>query len=662
MKYENTTDAKVRWNDGHPESHAYDDQYFSIDNGLAETEYVFLKHNNLPQRWKNKSNFVIAETGFGTGLNFLVTSQLWLKESNSSQTLTFISVELHPLQKNDLLKSLSLWPELSEIHDEFVAQYPVNLSGFHRIVLFQGRITLLLLFGDATNMYSKLNAKVDAWFLDGFTPSRNSSMWSASLIEQVARLSRTGTTFSTFTSVGNVRRTIQAAGFEVCKSVGFGKKREMLYGVMINESKLLSGNKVLQVREKEKSRIKPWFSLDNIDSGTKKTLCIIGAGIAGLTTAYVFSKNGWDVTVIDKEPHIASGASGNPIGLVMPRFTADMNRGARFYTEGFLNTVRWLDGLEKDLGFESWWRSGVMHLMPDDKLKKLRSLNLPKELAIEMLPNDIKHRFNITAEYSGLFLPKAGYVSPNMLCQFLYKTTKEKVNYVFSSEVDDLKLDNNRWRIFAANKIVANADNVIVANANSASSLISKEYIETQAVRGQISYLKESQLHKKLTVPLVCENYVTPVVGDFAVLGASYNRKRRDLALDEAEHSDIVSQIDTIACGLLKDKLFHDGRSSFRCTTNDRLPVIGPVPDWGFYSSTYGDIKHGKPLLSYEPASYQRGLFLNTGHGSRGMVSTYNAAELLYAMMSQQPLFIENEVIESLHPARFMIKKLKRAT
>lgn len=212
-----------------PYSGLFQDVYYSSDNGLAETEYVFLQGNNLAARWQHAPQFTIIETGFGTGLNFLCAVQLWLKSSPSNATLYFISAEKYPLNAQDLAKALQPFCSLQSLATELTSQY-ASLLSVNTVYLFNHRVQLNLLIGDASTCLIRLKQHADAWFLDGFAPAKNPDMWNEQIFTQMARLSHKQTTFSTFTSAGMVRRGLQSAGFTVNKRTGFGKKREMLQG------------------------------------------------------------------------------------------------------------------------------------------------------------------------------------------------------------------------------------------------------------------------------------------------------------------------------------------------------------------------------------------------------------------------------------------------
>ena len=181
--------AKLEWRDGQPYASTFQDVYFSSDNGLLETDYVFLQGNALQSRWQtlNTPHFTIAETGFGTGLNFLSAIKLWLEVAPATAMLHYISTEKHPLSLQDLTSALALWPTLAEFSDHLLENYEKLLQGNQALDLFQNRVCLSLLVGDATTQLRQIHGAVDAWFLDGFSPAKNPDMWQTELFQQIVR-------------------------------------------------------------------------------------------------------------------------------------------------------------------------------------------------------------------------------------------------------------------------------------------------------------------------------------------------------------------------------------------------------------------------------------------------------------------------------------------
>ncbi len=225
-----------------PTSKQFDDVYFSEEDGLAESRYVFLNGNLLPDVWRNRSEdrgaFTIFETGFGTGLNFLAAWQLFDETAGSGQSLEFISVEKYPLNADEIRTYLSPWSDkFGERFDLFLERYPDIKNGAARYDIdLDEHVRLTLHIGDANVTLPTLdneNIKVDAWFLDGFKPATNPDMWSNTVFDAMDKMTVRGGSFATFTAAGFVRRATEAAGFEVKKITGFGRKREMLVGLKL---------------------------------------------------------------------------------------------------------------------------------------------------------------------------------------------------------------------------------------------------------------------------------------------------------------------------------------------------------------------------------------------------------------------------------------------
>ena len=228
---QNTSSAK-----GAPlRSQQFDDVYFSAQDGLAETTHVFIEGNDLVERFSNLTQntvFTIAETGFGTGLNFLASAKVFEAHAPDGAKLHFISYEKFPLGSAEIADALEPWDGDLAPHRAELARVYTREGGIYKL---SPRITLTLHMGDVNDMMPGHDYAADAWFLDGFKPSSNPDMWSQTVLGQVARLSRHGTTLASFTAAGFVRRGLQDAGFAIEKRPGFGRKREMITGVMRND-------------------------------------------------------------------------------------------------------------------------------------------------------------------------------------------------------------------------------------------------------------------------------------------------------------------------------------------------------------------------------------------------------------------------------------------
>jgi len=217
--------------DGTPYSTIYDDVYHSAQGGLAQARHVFLGGNDLPARWIGADHFVILETGFGLGLNFLATWHAW-RESRARGRLHFVSAEKHPFRRDDLAELLAPHTELAALADELLQQWPPLTQGSHSLNFARDKVTLTLLLGDARTMLPQLTTKLDALYLDGFAPSKNPDLWSPELLATLTRLCKGNSTLATWSVAGNVRRALEQAGWRLKRRPGFAGKREMLVGCL----------------------------------------------------------------------------------------------------------------------------------------------------------------------------------------------------------------------------------------------------------------------------------------------------------------------------------------------------------------------------------------------------------------------------------------------
>ncbi len=212
-------------------SNIYDDIYFSISGAEEESEHVFINGNNLKERFASQNNFIIAEAGFGTGLNFLMSMKEWAKHFSDEKALTYIGFESTPLTPEVLSDSHAAWTDLLKYSKLLLNIYQTTPLTSTTLYIPNFNITLILFIGDINTEIRGISRDIDAWFLDGFSPAKNPDMWSKELFASMARKSKQGeTTLATYSCARAVREGLAASGFKVQKNAGFGMKRYMLTG------------------------------------------------------------------------------------------------------------------------------------------------------------------------------------------------------------------------------------------------------------------------------------------------------------------------------------------------------------------------------------------------------------------------------------------------
>ncbi len=650
MKY-----ADVQWRDGQPYSPGYGDIYYSSAGGREESEYVFLQQNELNSRWRKLGageHFVIAETGFGTGLNFVLTMKAWAEKINTEEVdpdacLHYFGIEKHPVSPADIERVAGNWPELSAAYEALLAVYPLPVEGEHCRALLGGRVQLHLMFADVIDALEPRSLQVDAWYLDGFGPDKNADLWSDQVFQLIENNSGQGATLSTYTAAGFVRRGLQAAGFSVSKVKGHGKKREMITAI-------LKHKKITQSST-------PWYELEQTRYQNRKAV-IIGAGLAGLSCAWSLVRRGWQVTVIEKHHDVAVEASGNPAGLLMPRLSIDNTTDARFYASAMLYASHCLDQLQKQSDEKFWFHDGVYSIFKAGKAERLIEKQGYAEPFMEILhQHDLKNSIadpNATLS----FFPAAGWASPRGICENLLRVCGGSLQLIQQNVVDvQHEPDQHQWQALdAQGRSIASAEVMIIANGVGANQFESVSWLPLSSVRGQITEIPASKKSASLNRALSFDAYVTPEHKGVHYAGATYRVGDDSPQLTQAEQDETLSHLEQCLPGVFTPPGQLTGRVGFRPVSDDMTPIVGAVPDKNAYAEDYKELHHGRPHAHYPPARYLSGLYVSAAHGSRGICSSFLSAEMLAAMIVNEPLPVNRQIVEHLNPARFLMRKLKR--
>lgn len=653
-----TEPASLDWQDGQPYSQRFDDVYFSRASGLDETRHVFLEQNNLPARFtalEGLDSFVIGETGFGTGLNFLAAWQCFCQNAPTCGQLHFFSVEKYPLSPADLARALGMWPELGRYSQALIQQYGTLTAGGHRFVFDDGRVTLTLLVGDVLECFPQWEAQVDAWFLDGFSPAKNPEMWLPELFQQMARLSAQNATFATFTSAGAVRRGLVEAGFNVEKVPGHGVKREMSCGQLMTQP--------------EPEWQAPWYGRPT-QSYQEKNAIVVGGGIAGAATAASLAGRGWHVTLLERHSALAQAGSGNAQGILYAKLSPHFTPQTWLVLAGLAYTVRTLKRLlpPDDL---TWQQSGVLQLAYDQDEQKrqqgLAAAGFPAEFLRSVNQQEASELAGIALEQGGLFFSEAGWVNPPALVEALSRHPNITVR--LSSSVIELAYNpsDQTWMADGENGPLAIGDAVILAGAQETTYFDSTAHLPIKKIRGQVTHLPQTEASTQLKTTLCGEGYIAPARLNEHSLGATFNFDREDLDLCEQEHADNLAMLAKLSPALFDalqaeqtDTKNLGGRAAFRATSPDYLPMVGPVAHPRQLAAVYAALGNDATLKLDMEAPWVPGLYVNAAHGSRGLLTAPIAGEILAAYLNREPFPVSRALREALHPNRFTVRKLMR--
>lgn len=636
---------------GTPFSTTYDDVYHSTAGGLAQCQQVFLAGNGLPQRWQARDRFTIVETGFGLGLNFLTTWAAWAADPQRSAELHFVSLEKHPFAAADLPALHAPFSELADYAAALQAAWPLPLPGCHRLHFAEGRVTLTLVFGDATEWLPKLVCAADAFYLDGFSPAKNPELWSDRIFKGLARLAAPDATLATWSVAGSVRQGLQQAGFQVEKAAGFAHKRQMLRGRLHPQAAA--------------HQRQPWPRLLQPVPATELRGVVLGAGFAGSSVAERLAARGWQVTVVDAIGP-GGGASGNHVGVLRPLPSADDNRLARLLRAAFLYTRNHLLQLDAAGLPIRWGATGVLHLARDaaheaSQRRAVERLAAPTDYLQFLDREAASARIGWPVECGGWYFPGGGWGNPPSLCRANLLRHPERIQTVFGQRAERIAQVDGEWQVLAADgSELARAPHLILANAADARRLLrehgASDWLPLRPARGQTTLLPATA-----TPPLelvVCrQGYVTPALDGVRVCGASFIAGDTDDALRPAERDDNLAKLDFILPGFTeqldapqREQL--TGRVGFRPISPDRLPMLGPVPAVTDNASYPASLD-----LGARPEAIPRlpGLWLANGFGARGFVWSALAGELLASRMHGDPLPIERDLVAALDPARFLL-------
>jgi tRNA 5-methylaminomethyl-2-thiouridine biosynthesis bifunctional protein len=652
----------------------------STDSRLSPSHVcdAFLPQNGLPERWKafTHRRFVIAETGFGAGLNFLTACQQFEQFRQTNPTaivkeLHFISFEQRPLTKCELIKATANRPEFAHFAQQLHAHYPPEVADCHRIVLADGLITLDLWFGDITDsmpqVWTNDDGIVDSWFTD-FSHSEIADTYQVTddtttesnqtLLKNIAILTREEGTITAITSEQNTQQellehNLAEAGFSVTKHKSIGSTHRLLVGCM--KTRLYQANS------------KPWFTRTSATDASD--VAIIGGGVASATTALALIRRGVNVTLYCTDSLPAEGASGNRQGAVYPLLNGSNDCLTRFFGPAFFYARQFVEQAAMNNTFSHDW-CGVTQLAWDEKstnkINKMLSGNFPQELVHPLDIKQTEQKTAITSNFSSVFYPLGGWLCPQELTRALIKQAQDTGLLTLKSNVDicELKSTNNQWQLTDSTGNQVTHNTVIIANGHRFSEFEQAKQIPAYSVRGQVSHIPTDNTLSALKTVLCYDGYLTPqnTTTKTHCIGASYRRNSADLAFCETEHQDnkqrLVHCIPGAKWPKNVDISANQSRAGVRCASRDHLPFVGNICRYEELIEQYKELRDNQATASTVPI--YANLYSIVGLGSRGLSSAPLLGELLASQICGDPLPLPHTVLNALHPGRMWVRRLVR--
>ncbi len=650
--------------DGTPYSPRFGDRYHSEDGGLTQARSTFLQGCGLPAAWAGQPHWRILETGFGFGLNFLVTWAAWRADPARCRVLHFTSCEAWPVGADDLLRAASQHADLLPLARQLHAQWWGLLPGVHRLAFDEGRVLLTLFVGDAPALLRQQTPQADSIYLDGFSPQRNPGMWDAQMLKTIARCCRRGTRLATWTISRPVRDALAQCGFTVQKVPGAPPKRDNLQATFD------------PAWEPRAAAVPPVGSpaaaavVAAVAAKLPGDCLVIGGGLSGAAVAASLARRGWQVQVLDRGAQPAAGASGLPAGVFAPHVSPDDNLLSRLSRSGVRATLQALASSTRLLEGEDWSASGVLERALDGKLR------LPAAWTAGANDSDNDNERAATAASAGAQwsrpadaatlaaagLPasaaacwhaRAGWLQPARLVRALLESPA--IAWQGSATVAGLQQvtgadGSPRWQALAADgAVLAEAAYAVITAGYDSRAWLPSHY-PLNALRGQISWGLRAEAPPGAAAawppfPVNGHGNLVPQAGRGAqarwVMGSTFERGETQLpptpAAQAEAHAVNAAKLELLLPGLaagLVPALAGPAAAprhwaAVRCTAPDRLPFVGPV----------------------DPVR-QPGLWVCTAMGARGITLAPLCGELLAARMTGEPLPIDVRLARALATER----------
>jgi tRNA 5-methylaminomethyl-2-thiouridine biosynthesis bifunctional protein len=640
MKTQPVVPARIEFDAaGVPYAPDFGDVYHARSGAVAQATHVFLAGNELPRRWQGRERFVILETGFGLGNNFLAAWQQWRGDAQRCRRLVFVSIEKHPLWREDLARVHAGSPS-PELARQLVAAWPPLTPDLHSLAFDGGALELRLAFGDVQHWLPELVAEVDAFFLDGFAPAKNPAMWDRRVFKALGRLAASGATAATWSVAREVRDGLSEAGFTVERAPGFAPKREM---------------SVAHFAPAFTPRRPP---ARQAASAGERTALIVGAGLAGASAAWALAAEGFDCLVLDRHGVPAAETSGNLGGLFHGVINRQDGPHARAHRAAALDAARWLRPCIEH-GQVPGRIDGLLRVASSsEQLASMRAtaeaLALPADYVQPVDAAEAAALAGVPVSAPAWHFPSAGWVAPAALVgRWL---GQDGIRFAGGVAVHALRRVGERWQaIDAEGRLLGEAAIVVLANALDALRLLGAPSWPLRRARGQVSIVPARTPGLRAPrLPVAGAGYALTLANGDVLCGSTSSERDDEALLRAADHEHNLAQLARLTGSApAVDPASLSGRVGWRVLAADRLPLIGAVPRQ--------DLSEGLRLDQPRFVPREGGLFVFTALGSRGIAWAPLGARLLAAWAAGAPLPLGASLVDALDAARFVSRAAREA-
>jgi len=552
---------------------------------------------------------------------------------------------------------LQAWPSLSHLSAQLVSHYPINLTGCHRLEFANGLVVLDLYFGDVLECINSMSypqsGLVDAWFLDGFAPSKNPDMWQQSVFNAMVDISRSNATLATFTAAGFVRRGLIEAGFSMQKAKGFGRKREMLVGTLAQANS----------KQSAPAYFEHHFSpLTNV--------AVIGGGIASSCILYSLAKRGIPSHLFCQDKQPAMGASHNIQGAVYPHLQAKNSPHSELFAHSFLYAKRLYNQLlNNGFLFDHQWCGVLQHAVKKPLAERHQNLAdkqlWPEQLMRNVTADEGDAIAGVKTGYSGVFFEQGGWVNPPQLVSAMLDAAQQLNEFesLFNCHIEQLNKQPDGWYLTTQKQTFGPFSDVIICAGEHSDAFAQTKTLPIVGVRGQVSHVQASTQSRKLKTVLCHKGYFTPAYLDHHCMGATFEKNSKSREVTEQDNHTNREQLlsfynNTEFATSLGD--ISSAKAAVRCSFIDHLPMAGEWVEQTDYTHAFTNLRLGKRYQYQALKKPQQGLHIFTGFGARALCSAPLSAEHLISSLNNEPRPLSERVSQAIHPGRFIVRDLIR--